>query len=291
METAWVASRDGRIHLTMMPARDPSGTVVFVPGITSNAEVYRSTIPGGDLLSALARESLNVVALDLQGHGRSEGRRGHVPFRSALANIGDAVGWAAQRFGAPIGLIGSSLGGILALYAAIEDTRVASVLCHNAADLRDVATLRRRLRQRVVIGLGETIRAVAERAPHMPMPVRALISPADLCEDPENVRRWRRRPDTVWWYSAASVASIFFTPEDKPAIEALDKPLLLATGDEDGIFAVGPQRDIVERVEGPAELWVLQGAGHGLPLEHLPAFAPRAGEWFRTTLSFYGPPS
>lgn len=283
METGWVTSRDVPLHLSVVPSAGAAGTVVFVPGIAGNAEVYASCVPGADLFPALAAEGLNVVAVDLQGHGRSEGRRGHLPFREALENIEDAVGYALARFGEPVGLIGSSLGGILSLYAGIEDQRIAAILCHNTIDLRDISPLGRRWRQKLVISLGAQIRAGAARTPLLRVPVRALISPADVFEDPANVRRWMRTRGTVWWYTLASVASIFFTPEDKPAVEALDVPLLVATGDEDSIFPVGAQRSIVDRVEGPSELWVLRGAGHAVPLEHLRAFASRAGEWFRKT--------
>lgn len=276
-----MTSRDVPLHLTVVPATHPAGTVVFVPGIAGNARVYSSCVPGSDLFAAFAGDGLNVVAVDLQGHGLSGGRRGHLPFRGALENIEEAVGYAAERFGEPVGLAGTSLGGILSLYAGIEDDRVVAVLCHNTIDLRDISPLGRRIRQRLLIASTGMIRSSAAWAPLVRAPVRMLISPGDVFEDPENVRRWRRTPGTVWWYTLESVASIFFTPEDKPAVEALDKPLLVATGDEDPIFPVAAQRSVVERVEGPAELWVLEGAGHGVPLEHLRAFGPRAGEWFR----------
>jgi alpha-beta hydrolase superfamily lysophospholipase len=284
VERAWTTSGGVPLHLTVVPADRPAGAVVFLHGIASHARIYASLVPGADLFAALAAEGLSVVAPDLRGHGSSGGIRGHLPFRDALADASAAVGHALERFGPPVGLLGSSLGGILALYAAASDPRVAAVVCHNVADLRDVGPLARRARQRATLALARPLRELARRRPWLPVPVTAILAPSDVFEDPDLVRAWRRAPGTVWRYTLASVVSIFLAPEDKPAIEAMDRPLLVATGQEDPIFPVAAQADVVRRVAGPAELWALEGAGHMLPLEHLRLFAPRVGAWLREAL-------
>lgn len=284
MRGVWVTSRNVPLHLSVLEAGGSAPAVVFVHGMCAHAAAFAGAIPGGDFLAALRDEGLNVVAPDLQGHGRSEGRRGHLPFMRALENVGEAVGWAADRFGGPVGLAGSALGGILALYAGLEDDRVGAVACHNAADLRDASALVTDLRKRVLAGFAGTGRLLAQRLPLLKVPVTPFLPLSRLFEDPENVARWRRIPRMTWWYTLESIVSIFFTPEDKPALEAMTKPVLVATGEEDPIFPAAAQRDLVRRLGGPAEVFVLPGAGHMLPLEHRGPTAQRMGEWLRKAL-------
>ena len=121
MSEAWITYRGLALHLSVHDGGRDAPPVVFVPGMGMHAASFESMIPGGNFLSSLAAEGVTVIALDLQGSGRSDGRRGHVPFRAALGNIAEAVGFAAERFGGPVGVAGSGLGGFLALYAGLED--------------------------------------------------------------------------------------------------------------------------------------------------------------------------
>lgn len=284
MDHAWVTSRHIPVHLAVYPAELPAPTVVFVHGLTGNAFFYSDMLGRTNFLAALADEGVNVVALDLQGHGLSEGRRGDVSFRDAMENIGEAVSYATGRFGGPVGLAGSSLGGVLAFYAALEDERVRAVACHNAADLRDVSPLAIRWRQRAGVALGDELRALAERLPRLRVPARALISFHDVFEDPSKERVWRRAPRMVWSYTLRSCVSLFQDPGDKPALEAMTKPVLILAGEEDRIFPVATQEGLARRLGASAEVFVLPGAGHMLPLEHLSVTVPKLGEWLRKAL-------
>jgi len=68
------------------------------------------------ILRSLVRASRRVVAVELPGHGRSLLGEGESP--ASVLDCARAVGAALQEIGEPAVLIGSSLGGALALFTA-----------------------------------------------------------------------------------------------------------------------------------------------------------------------------
>ncbi|MFA5890445.1 MAG: alpha/beta fold hydrolase [Actinomycetota bacterium] len=284
MKPAWVTCKNLALRLSVFEADRPSPTVVFLHGMGASSAMFSHLVPGVDFLEALRSEGLNVVAVDFQGHGMSDGRRGHLPFHDALANAGEAVGFAVERFGQPVGLAGSGLGGFVAFYAGLGNERVGAVACHTAADLRQVGTFELRLRRRALASLIDSGRRAARQLPLVPLPLSAVYSPGDMFEDPAILRRWRRFPRTVRWYTVDSLVSFFLTPDDKPAVEAMGKPLYVITGERDMVVPLAGQEDLVARAGSSAELFVLGGAGHMLPLEYCGQTAPRMAKWLRAHL-------
>lgn len=269
------------LHVSVLGLAAPGPVVVFVHGLGAHAEAYRRAIPRGDLLGALRDEGLALVAPDLPGHGRSAGRRGHLPFDAALAAIGDTVGFALERRGGPVLLAGVGSGGALAFYAALEDERVAGAVCHTLLDLRDLAALLPARRHRAALACAEQARRLAARAPFVPVPAGPVLAAGDAFEDPDNVRRWRRFPRMARWLTLETLVSTFLSPEEMPAAEAMDRPVLLLLGEEDRVVSPAAQEGMLDRIAGPAELVAVPGAGHMLPLEHIPAVVPPIAKWAR----------
>jgi alpha-beta hydrolase superfamily lysophospholipase len=75
-----------------------------------------------EVAKALTEAGVALIAIDLRGHGRSPGRRGHTPSYGALLDDVDALlaGAAERHPGAPRFLYGQSLGGNLVLNHAIR---------------------------------------------------------------------------------------------------------------------------------------------------------------------------
>lgn len=69
----------------------------------------------GHVAEALAERGLRLWIYDLRGHGRSGGRRGDVPTYDALLDDLDVVVQRARDPGAPLFLLGHSLGGQITL--------------------------------------------------------------------------------------------------------------------------------------------------------------------------------
>ncbi|MFO7628076.1 MAG: alpha/beta hydrolase, partial [Prochlorococcaceae cyanobacterium] len=95
---------------------NPRGAVVLVHGIGRHSGLFPRLVQG------LTNHGYTVLGLDLPGHGRSSGQRGHIlhwsEFRLAVAAVLDQV--ERQLPQSPRFLVGHSLGGTVVLDAALH---------------------------------------------------------------------------------------------------------------------------------------------------------------------------
>jgi lysophospholipase len=120
-----------RLHLDHYVTRvaEPLGSLVFVPGFAMYAAWYRH------VAAAFAAAGLHVTALDVRGHGRSEGRRGFVRrFSDFVDDLEVVLDWARARgaAGAPIVVSGHSHGALIALGHALGGRSRVSALALGA---------------------------------------------------------------------------------------------------------------------------------------------------------------
>ncbi len=76
----------------------------------------------GNLLNTLNDESISIYALDARGHGRSEGKRGHVDqFQNYIDDLSDLIRIAKdEQKVEKVVLLGHSLGGVIVLQYSTE---------------------------------------------------------------------------------------------------------------------------------------------------------------------------
>lgn len=282
----WATSRGTTLRMAAYDGEPGSPAVVVLHGFGTSVDVLASAVGGLDPFARLAAQGMRVLALDWPGHGRSGGARGHLTYRMAMDAAATAVGVAGERWGAPVGLLGTGLGGVLAFYAALEDERVPAVVCHNVLDLRDVRPVLQRTRQSVLLPLAAQLRRLlpGEKGRRVRIPAAGVIAPADLAGDPRVVEALRGHPQAVRSYDLESLGSLLVTPEDKPDVAASSTPALIAVGSGDRVLPETATRHFASRLTCPYELWVLPGGGHQLLLEHPDAFVPVAGAFLRRHL-------
>lgn len=278
----WIAARGVSLRLRAYPAPEGGrGSAVVLHGLGTGVDVLRAARPGFDPYAAIAAEGLDVVALDWPGHGRSGGRRGHLTYRLAMDAAAAAVGAAEERGAGPVGIIGTALGGVLGFYAALEDTRVHAVACHNVLDLRDVRPVLQRARQKALLPVAARLARLlgpgAQRV--IRVPTAMIAAEADLAEDPALARRLRHHPQSVRSYDLEGLAALLLEPSDKPDVAAQRVPTLLAVGAKDRILPVTHTHEVSSRLTCPHEVWIARGAGHQLLLEHAREAIPRLAGW------------
>lgn len=117
-------ARDGpTLHLEHYHARAPQRlALVMVHGFSAHSGLYRH------VGAAFASQGIAVTQFDCRGHGRSQGRRGHVAdFADYLDDLGAVVAWARARTPSlPWALAGHSLGGAIVLASLIEERPLLS---------------------------------------------------------------------------------------------------------------------------------------------------------------------
>jgi alpha-beta hydrolase superfamily lysophospholipase len=92
--------------------------VLVVPGLGSRKENH------ADFAAAVAARGMGALAIDLRGHGGSLG----VLDGDVVDDLVAGLQALAARCHAPLGLRGTSMGGLLALHAAARDARVRAVV-------------------------------------------------------------------------------------------------------------------------------------------------------------------
>jgi pimeloyl-ACP methyl ester carboxylesterase len=218
---------------------------------------------GGDgvLIDALRASGHPVIDVDLTGADRIEALAAQ-----ALASVEG-----------PLIPIGFSMGGIVALAMALQAPyRMAgfALLDTNAsADLPERAA--QRPRQQDEVRKGALERIVTEElkpnylaaANRRDGPLLRLLRDMALALGPDVFVRQsealRTRPDL------------------RPALDAVDAPVFLACGEEDALCPPEWHRAMAARVRR-AELHVIRGAGHMLPLEQPHALAEAIAPWLKT---------
>lgn len=198
--------------------------------------------------SNLFRSGFTVLLIDFRGTGRSRGdilTMGHNETDDARASID----WLASRFpNAPIGMIGYSLGGSVALMVTATDQRVRAVVSDSG-----FAT------QRSVLA-----HHVRRRTGLWPTPILAVAAPMFR-------RRHRRHYDD--FAPAALVHQI------------APRPLLLIHPKDDHIVPFSHAEEIWQNALEPKVCWFPEGIGHcGAYFHDRAGYCRRIAEFFQATL-------
>jgi fermentation-respiration switch protein FrsA (DUF1100 family) len=190
-----------------------------------------------------------VLLFDFRGCGRSGGRYTTIGHDEKL-DLFAAVRWLRGRLGdeAPIGVLGISMGGSVAIEAAAACAAIGAVVADSAfAHLSGAVAHRFSSLGRVDLVLHHTTMRIAERM------VRGRVA--------------RVRPVDV----VARIAP---------------RPLLLIHGTEDGIVPPAHAHELFDAAGEPKELWLLDGTSHAMPRMDRPdEYADRVAGFFDRALT------
>ncbi|MHA1734347.1 MAG: alpha/beta hydrolase [Promethearchaeota archaeon] len=220
-------------------------TVVFVHGTAVYGRFY------ADFLFGLYKAGLRVVALDLPGHGLSEGKRGHFTVGELVTTVRDVVTYVLERFGGDVVVVGSSLGGITSLYLAAEDERIRAAVCVNAALLNEKAHERIVKVHGILRLLKPLVPALARVMPSFRLSVWHYLDALNLFSKQDWVEIFQvllGDPLVSDRYTLKSLASQMRDPPARP-VEEIRTPVLILNGSHDVLFSVEYMREIFGRLE------------------------------------------
>jgi alpha-beta hydrolase superfamily lysophospholipase len=230
------------------PETEPQGTVCLVHGLGEHGGRYAHV---GRYLSD---NGFAFLAMDLRGHGRSKGKRGHSPGYETLMNDIGLLIRQAEKLHAdrPVFLYGHSMGGNLVL----------NYLLRRPPKLRGAIATGPLLRTAFDPPAWKTMlmRVMLRLWPSMP--VSSGLCVQDLAHDPEVIRAYNEDPlvhDRV-------------TPRFLGVLEAglwamnhahaLSVPLLIMHGDSDRITSHVASIEFASRAGGICALKIWEGLYH-----------------------------
>jgi lysophospholipase len=237
-------------------ASAPRAALVIIHGLGDHSGRY------DDFAARMAVVGISAYAMDLRGHGNSEGRRGHVPsFDVFLQEVDrfrrEVEGLAGHNI--PIFLLGQSMGGLIALRYMEEYSGAfrGAVICSPW-----LATAMRVPRWKSIVAP-----LMARLAPALPF--RHGLDPALLSRDPVVADAYRND----------SLVQPIITPRTFSEVshamgEALQRsdriraPLLFLMGDADGIVDTNRTLSFARSLAAPdITIRVVPGGYHELLLE------------------------
>ena len=265
------------VHLRVLKTNEDAPTVVFIPGTATYAMCY------AEFLYALYRAGMNVVGLDPRGHGQSGGMRGHYTIHSIMEDAEHAINYVKQNFSGPVHLIGSSQGGITALYLATKGISVDSVVCQNIADL--TAKEATKLSRFPWLGrVGKPmLKRVARIFPKARIPIHSYLALHKVrVKHFGNARRFMQEdPLALEHITLSTLAALANTDLPNP-LAILSLPVLVFQGDADEIFPVTYTQRLVDAIgSSQKEFKVYPNRGHGIMVNEPEQVAQDIIQWIK----------
>ncbi len=242
----------GTLHRASAGEKALGPTILLCHGMMSSREGRKQTA----FARFLHEKGFSVLRFDFSFCGESEGRFEEITFSQEVDDLESALRWARGHGAEPVGLLGSSMGGAVAVLAASRDPAIRAVVTLAAVGFPA------RLAERM-----DDLEALTERwkAEGFVLGAEGKVGPR-FFED-------ARRQDVM------------------EAARRLSAPLLVLHGGEDEVVPVEDARALHANAGGPKELRILPGVDHrftrpGALREILEA----AGDWFEHYMGRSGTP-
>mgnify|MGYP000126430389 CR=1 FL=1 len=254
-EPHYFTVRDNKQIFAYRFPNNSENTVILIHGVASSAYLYNRT--AGLLQEATEAE---VYAIDLRGHGQSEGNSGDVDYINQyvddLADIIQAI--RKEKPDGKIIISGHSMGGGVALRYAMEKhyeqpdgfLLFAPLIGHNSPALMQ----------------GQTTENTIEE-PFMKIHIERIIGLTMLNEignhDYDNLPvLFLNMPETIPLRKYSYRANKSMTPDDYVAgLNAVDKPMLILMGSDDEAFSPTAMEEAVKK-NSNAEFQIINQASH-----------------------------
>lgn len=240
-----------------IPEDDPTAVLVIVHGFTEHGGRYARAA------AELNRHGYAVVAMDLRGHGRSEGERAFVQsFDQYLDDLDAQLVRLRRRWpDKPLFLFGHSMGGTILIRLAMKRPETIE-----RANVRGIVLSAPALQ--VADGLFPTLRRLAGLVARVfPRLGVVRLGSSKISRDPTAVADFQNDPlvfhDRFPVRTGAELLAAFNDIQENP--QALRLPFFLLQGTDDKVVCPRTCRRLISRAKSPdKELRIYEGFYHDL---------------------------
>lgn len=263
-----IQSAGYQIVLSIWPAapnQPQRGSLVFSPGTGDHPLLYQVYNQG------LAKAGYNVVGIHFAGTGKSPRTDTKYRWQTFKENIQDAVTYTRKHFAGPVGLLGSSQGGLLTYQMMAELEYIDLAICHNIGvpanqDSVELTKFPNRIRaipyiHYALFGIPSALMPNAKMPLSVYLKEQRLFTKSDINHmNKTDPIKNRYLPYRFFWTLLQS----------KPAIDLADykTPLLVLAGQNDAIFPLNYIQRYFEQTGSPDKtLHIFKNAGHMFMVE------------------------
>ncbi len=236
-EDVTLTTNDGlKISGWHIPGTKPEA-VIIVHGIWANKQAI---LPAVVMLS---EAGYHVLAIDMRGHGLSEGERLSYGYYEALDVQASVDYLLAYHEVEKVGVMGYSLGGAAVVRATAIDERIQALVIESSfSNLSDA------------VNDGFSRHTGLPSWPFAPLIVRAAESELGLTVEQVN--------------STRALATM------------LPRPVLIIHGRDDDLFPVSHAYKMYEAAQEPKDLWIIEGLKHDYPIKHKEEYQKKVLRFF-----------
>lgn len=249
-ESDYFLSKDGhRLHYYYWSGESPTHLLCIVHGLGDHGMRYRHV---GEYLSG---HGIAVFAMDLRGHGQSEGKKGHTPsYDLLLSDIEELLKTArAEHTDLPMYLMGHSMGGnIVANYLIEMSTNELAGFILSAPWFR--------LAFEPPAWRVKAARILTGILPSLTQPNQ--LNTSHLSRDPAVVKAYEEDPLVHDRLSAGLFAKVMEAAQNVlKRVSEIELPGLIYHGDQDQIISFKATQEFAEKCPN-AEWHALDGVYH-----------------------------
>ncbi len=234
-----------------------------------------------------------TLRFDMRGCGKSEGEFGRVICLEQVEDLGNALDFLSRHPNVDpdrIGVIGSSFGGAVAVYAGGTNPRVAAVISNGGWGHGE-----RKFRGQhpTPQAWAKFTKMLEEGRAHRARTGQSLMVPRyDIVPIPAHVRENLERqkvgmlaPNSVEMFPAETAQSMFDFRAEEVVGKIAPRPLLLIHAANDSVTPTEQSIELFKRANQPAELHLFSGLDHFLFAEN----STRVWSLLRNWLDLYFP--
>ena len=212
-----------------------------------------------------------VLSLDFRGYGESGGERGRVVPQELASDIRHSVSWLTEQPGIDpdrIGVVGSSLGGSVAIMASADDDRVK--VCVAGCPLgKGDSTLR--MLYDTEEKFAQFMKTVEEKKRN-----NETIARFDIVYIPDNLRT-AVPPGAPMEFTADTVYGFLFLNPLEVVPRISPRPLFIIHAEDDHVVPVGDSQALAAEAGDNCDLHLLSAGDHFIFND--PAVAETIGSW------------